>query len=76
MFKEITITKEFQEFNCFITLFGQTLGVFKWKKRETNLKFFEFGTSSSLSSEVIMASYALKNEVMRILTPNIANLKK
>ena len=25
---EITITKEFQEFNCFITLFGQTLGVF------------------------------------------------
>ena len=28
MFKEITITKEFQEFNCFITFFGQTLGVF------------------------------------------------
>ena len=28
MFKEITITKEFQEFNCFITLFGQALGVF------------------------------------------------
>ena len=28
MFKEITITKKFQEFNCFIALFGQTLGVF------------------------------------------------
>ena len=52
MFKEITITKEFQEFNCFITLFGQTLGVFtceydgqgqkkfKWK-REMN-KFAVF----------------------------------
>ena len=28
MFKEIAITKKFQEFNCFITLFGQSLGVF------------------------------------------------
>ena len=27
----MTITKEFQEFNCFITLFGQTLGVFTVK---------------------------------------------
>ena len=56
MFKEITITKEFQEFNCFITLLGQTLGVFtvepdgqshkklSGKGRETNLQFFEFET--------------------------------
>ena len=28
MFKEITITKEFQKFSWFVTLFGQTLGVF------------------------------------------------
>ena len=52
MFKEITITKEFQEFNCFFTLFGQTLGVFtveydgqsqtkiKWKREKTKFAVF------------------------------------
>ena len=57
MFKEIAITKKFQEFNCFITLFGQSLGVFtveydghsqkkklSGKERKTNLQFFEFET--------------------------------
>ena len=52
MFKEITITKEFQEFNCFITLLGQTLGVFrvgydgqsqkkiKWKRERNKFAVF------------------------------------
>ena len=52
MFKEITITKEFQKFNCFITLFGQTLGVFtveydgqilkkfKWKRKRKKFAVF------------------------------------
>ena len=56
MFKEIVITKEFQEFNCFFTLFGQTLGVFtveydgqsqkkiKWKRERNKFAVFEFET--------------------------------
>ena len=51
MFKEIT-PKEFQEFNRFITLFGQTLGVFtaeydgqglkkiKWKRERNKFAVF------------------------------------
>ena len=54
--------KEFQQFN-FISLFGQTLGVFKaeydgqsekiyTEKREKNLEFFNFKIYSYLSSDV------------------------
>ena len=34
----ITITKEFQEFNCFVTFFGQTLGVFTVEYDRQSLK--------------------------------------
>ena len=52
MLQEITITREFDEFKCFITLFGQTLGVFtveydgqsqkkiKWKRERNKFAVF------------------------------------
>ena len=42
MFKEITITKEFQEFNCFITVFGHTLGVFAVEYDGASVKKFKW----------------------------------
>ena len=42
MFKEITITEEFQKFNCFITLFGKTLGVFTVEYDGASLKKFKW----------------------------------
>ena len=50
MFKELTITKECQEFNCLITLFGQTLGIFaveydgQSQKKINKFAFFKFET--------------------------------
>ena len=45
MFKEITITKEFQEFNCFITVFtveyyGQSQKKIKWKREKNKFAVF------------------------------------
>ena len=50
MLQEITITREFDEFKCFITLFGQTLGVFtveydgQSQKKINKFAFFKFET--------------------------------
>ena len=65
MFEEITITKELQKFNCCITLFGKTLGVFtieydgvslknfKWKRERNKVAvFLNLKLYSYLSSDV------------------------